>query len=564
MRLRTRLALAFALLAVVPLVLVVPPTIAKVSADFSKALEVRLKSAADTADLVLADLRRSARAAVEDILAGAALEDFARELRAQEHLPQRLAAAERLMHSRGLSVLSLLDEKGLTLSSGHLPARVGDPDPVLFAAAQSGASDAVPALVEVRDESGVHHLPALVVGRAFDYGELRLWVVGGYRLDSPLADQLSRMTGARVEISTDEGPVASAGAAEPPTIETSVALSTAGRLTLKLSRAPVLQARALLLGAFVVLALLGIAVAALLGIVGARLLTRPIEAVTGAARKIAAGAFDLKVPETSSGEAGELIRAFNRMTSELQNRTEQLLAAERVAAWQEVARRLAHEIKNPLTPIKMSLETLVAASARGEPRFKELFGETAPAVLEEVERLCRIVDEFSRFARLPEPQLRPLNLSQLAGQILSLYAEPKNGVQMRSDVSPDVWVLGDGDQLAQVILNLLRNAEEAVAGGGWIELRIKRLGPQAVLEIADSGPGIAREHRARIFEPYFTTKQGGSGLGLAIAQRICQEHGGRLQLSSDPGAGAVFTLSLPATAPVFPAASAGEPRRASS
>jgi len=131
---------------------------------------------------------------------------------------------------------------------------------------------------------------------------------------------------------------------------------------------------------------------------------------------------------------------------------------------------------------------------------------------------------------------------------------------MRSAVSPDVWVLGDGDQLTQVILNLLKNAEEAVAGGGWIELRIKRVGQQALLEIADSGPGIAREHRARIFEPYFTTKQGGSGLGLAIAQRICQEHGGRLQLSSDSGTGAVFTLSLPAAEPTFLAANAGEPR----
>ena len=560
MRLRTRLALAFALLAIVPLALVVPPTIAKVSADFSKQLEDRLKSSADMADLVLTDLRRTARAAVEDISAGVALEDFARELRAQEHSPQRLAAAERLMHSRGLSVLSLLDEKGLTLSSGHLPARVGDPDPALFAAAQSGAADPVAVVVEVRDESGVRHLPALVVARPFDYGELRLWVVGGYRLDSQLADQLSRMTRARVEISTDEGLVAGAGAAEPPTIETSIALSPAGRLTLKISRGPVLQTRALLVRTFVALALLGLALAALLGILVARLVTRPIEAVTGAARKIASGAFDLKVAETSSGEAGELVRAFNRMTSELQNRTEQLLASERVAAWQEVARRLAHEIKNPLTPIKMSLETLLAASARGEPRFQELFGETAPAVLEEVERLCRIVDEFSQFARLPGPQLRPVNLSQLAGQILSLYAEPKNGVQMRSDVSPDVWVLGDGDQLTQVILNLLKNAEEAVAGGGWIELRIKRVGQQVVLEIADSGPGIARGHRARIFEPYFTTKEGGSGLGLAIAQRICQEHGGRLQLSSDPGAGAVFTLSLPAAAPTFLAANAEEPR----
>ncbi len=560
MRLRTRLALAFALLAVVPLALVVPPTIAKVSARFSKELESRLKSSSEMAELVLADLRRTARAAVEDILAGVVLEDFARELRAQEPSPQRLAAAERLMRSRGLSVLSLLDEKGITLSSGHLPARVGDPDPSLFAAAHSSASDAVVALVEVRDESGVRHLPALVAARPFDYGELRLWVVGGYRLDSQLADQLSRMTGARVEISADEVVVASAGAAEPPTIETAIALPPAGRLTLKLSRAPVLQTRAVLGSAFVALALLGLALAALLGILVARLVTRPIEAVTGAARKIASGAFDLKVAETSSGEAGELVRAFNRMTSELQSRTERLLAAERVAAWEEVARRLAHEIKNPLTPIKMSLETLVAASERGDPRFKELFGETAPAVLEEVERLCRIVDEFSQFARLPRPQLRPVNLSQLAGQLLSLYAEPRNGVEMRSDVSPDVWVLGDGDQLTQVLLNLLKNAEEAVAGGGWIELRIKRVGPQVVLEIADSGPGIAREHRARVFEPYFTTKQGGSGLGLAIAQRICQEHGGRLQLSSEPGAGAVFTLSLPAAPPAFRAATAGEPR----
>src|SRR5262249_5014276 len=187
------------------------------------------------------------------------------------------------------------------------------------------------ALVEVRDESGVHHVPALVVGRAFDYGELRLWVVGGYRLDSQLADQLSRMTRARVEISTDERLVASAGEADPPAMETSIALTPAGRLTLKLSRAPVLQARALLLGAFVALALLGIALAALLGILFARLVTRPIEAVTGAARKIASGAFDLRVAETSSGEAGELVRAFNRMTRELQNRTEQLLASERVA-----------------------------------------------------------------------------------------------------------------------------------------------------------------------------------------------------------------------------------------
>jgi nitrogen fixation/metabolism regulation signal transduction histidine kinase len=545
MRLRTRLALAFALLAVVPLALVVPRSIARVSDIHSRDLESRLQSSTGVAEAVLREVGIRSRLAVEEIAGSVALEDFARDLKAEALSNHRLGAAERLMNSRGLSVLSLFDEKGTTLSSGHLPARVGDPDPALFAATQSGAKEAVPVLVELRDEAGLRRVPALVAARSFDYGEIRIWVVGGRTLDSKLAEQLSQETGAQVEISTAEGTAAAAGAAEPPSLESTIELSSVGRVSLKLSRAPVLNTQAVLVRAFAALAALGLALAAVLGFFVARFITRPIDAVTEAARKIAAGAFDLKVPESSSGEVGELVRAFNRMTSELQSRTEQLLASERVAAWQEVARRLAHEIKNPLTPIKMSLETLVAASERHEPRFEKLFAENAAVMLEEVERLRRIVDEFSQFARLPKPQLVSLSLSDLADQVLSLYAVPKDGVEFRSQIARNVWVRADRDQLTQVLLNLLKNAEEALAGAGWIEVRLKSIGDRAVLEVADSGGGIPLEHRARVFEPYFTTKQGGSGLGLAIARRISQEHGGQLEVENPPGAGAIFTLTLP-------------------
>ncbi len=548
MRLRTRLALAFALLAVVPLALVVPPSIVRLRGILFKDLESRLSIAGMVAQTVLRDVGYNSRLAVEEIAGSGALEDFARELRAQGSSSQRLAAAERLMRSRGLSVLSLFDADGRTLSSGHLPARVGDPDPALFAVAQSGAKEATPVLVELRNEAGLRRIPALVTARSFDYGELRIWVVGGRILDSALAEQLSGMTGALVEISSLEGTAASAGAADQPTVKTAVELAPAARVSLKLSRAPVLEFERVLTRIFVLLVALGLGLAALLGFVVARFITRPVEAVTDAARKIAAGAFDLKVPESSSGEVGDLVRAFNRMTAELQSTTDQLIASERIAAWQEVARRLAHEIKNPLTPIKMSLETLLAASERREPRFDELFRESAGAVLEEVERLRRIVDEFSHFARLPKPELAPVSLSELAEQVLSLYATPREGVEIRSEIAQNVWVRADRDQLTQVLLNLLKNAEEALAGTGRISVRVKAADEQAVLEVADTGRGIPAEDRARIFEPYFTTKPGGSGLGLAIARRISQEHGGQLVVESEVGRGAAFTLTLPRAA----------------
>jgi signal transduction histidine kinase len=194
----------------------------------------------------------------------------------------------------------------------------------------------------------------------------------------------------------------------------------------------------------------------------------------------------------------------------------------------------------------MSLETLLAASQRGplDDRFRGLFTESARAVLEEVDRLKRIVDEFSQFARLPRSRLARVDLAEALQPVLALHA-PHDGRRFRVEASPGLTVLADRDLLAQVVVNLVQNAEEARPGAGLVTVRVRRREGAAVVEVEDQGPGIAAEVRDRLFEPYATTRPHGTGLGLAIAQRITHEHGGTLEALDAPGGGALFRLTLP-------------------
>jgi nitrogen fixation/metabolism regulation signal transduction histidine kinase len=258
---------------------------------------------------------------------------------------------------------------------------------------------------------------------------------------------------------------------------------------------------------------------------------------------VARGELETKVEARAPGEVGVLVEAFNRMTSELGRTTRALVKAERVAAWEEVARGLAHELKNPLTPLQMSLETLSSAEATGSPRFLALFRESAPAMREEVERLKRTVDAFARFARLPPYVPVELDLGAWAEQALLLYGSRG---QTEASFEKGLLVQADKDQLAQVLHNLLKNAEEAAGTAApWVAVRVYPEGASAVLEVEDSGPGVPEEERERIFEPHFSRKPGGTGLGLAIAKRIATEHQGRLEVRSATRGGARFRLLLP-------------------
>lgn len=552
MRLRTRLMIALLPLAVVPLAVVLPVAQANLRRTLSRELEGRLEAAHAAAAAALDKRAEEVRRSMDELADSAALEEVARTLHGGAP-PARVAGqATRLMSARGLTVLSLFDAQGTTVSSGHLPARVGDPDPRLFAA--SLWKDPAPswALVERRDASGIREVPALVAARAVDYGRVRVWAVGGAYLDASLARHLAGLTGTRVELLWAGQVQESAGSAAPPVLARVLQLGDGVGVRLAISSAAQREAEAGITRAFLGLAVVGVLLTLLLGFYVARRISRSVEALTAGAQRVAGGDLDAKVTARASGEVGELIGAFNQMTQQLRTQTERLVASERIAAWQDVARRLAHELKNPLTPIKMSLETLLAARELNSPRFGELFGESATVILEEVERLRRTIDEFSRFARLPKPQLEEVTLDALLGQVLALYASPRAGVTVVPQLQPGVTVRADPDQLTQVLLNLIKNADEAMPEGGTIRVRLRTGKGQAVIEVEDTGKGIPPEDRARVLEPYFTQKEGGTGLGLSIASRICQEHGGALEVDGAPGGGALMRVVLPLPESVSP------------
>jgi two-component system, NtrC family, nitrogen regulation sensor histidine kinase NtrY len=221
-----------------------------------------------------------------------------------------------------------------------------------------------------------------------------------------------------------------------------------------------------------------------------------------------------------------------------------------VAAWREMARRLAHELKNPIFPIQLSIETLrrVLDQDDGDPRrFSELFLESSETILDELRSLRKIIDEFSDFARMPRPQLARLDVNAVVSRALDLYRPRADSVAIEAALGGALpQVNGDKDQLGRALGNLISNALDAMPDGGRLAVRTAAAPGVVTVEVEDSGPGLTEDQKTRLFTPYFTTKKGGTGLGLAIVQGIVSDHGGRIQVRSEPGHGTSFTLVLPA------------------
>jgi two-component system nitrogen regulation sensor histidine kinase NtrY len=301
-------------------------------------------------------------------------------------------------------------------------------------------------------------------------------------------------------------------------------------------------------------ALASTGVALVLAVLLARSLGRPIADLAREARKVASGeAQPLSV--RGPREIAELAEAFDKMLEDLEATRRRLAAASRVAAWRDVARRIAHEVKNPLAPIRAAVETLRRLRAREDPQFFEYFEEATRTVLDEVHRLSNMVTEFTRFARLPAPRPQQVDLVELAQQVVRLHeAATRANLRVVVDRKPPL-VRADRDQLVQALTNLVQNALDAVSQkgqGGDVCVAIAAEAMSSVaVTVTDNGPGVAPEIATRLFEPYATTKQQGTGLGLAIAQRIAIEHGGELSQSRPPfGAGASFRLVLPIRGPL--------------
>jgi len=226
----------------------------------------------------------------------------------------------------------------------------------------------------------------------------------------------------------------------------------------------------------------------------------------------------------------------------------ELIKAQKVAAWQEVARRVAHEIKNPLTPIQLSAQRLRKKYFEKSPDFDRIFDEATNVIVTEVGSLKHMVDEFSKFARLPAPQMARQSLNEVVQDVLPLYRSAQKDIEFIVSLDEDLPVLNfDREQVRRVFVNLIENGIQAMnqAGRLWVTTKYDTKRKRAVVTIADEGAGIAPEDQGKLFVPYFTRKKTGTGLGLAIVRRIITDHDGQIQAGNNQPKGAVFTFDLP-------------------
>src|SRR4030095_11689916 len=226
-----------------------------------------------------------------------------------------------------------------------------------------------------------------------------------------------------------------------------------------------------------------------------------------------------------------------------------LIRAQRTAAWREVARRIAHEIKNPLTPIQLSAQRILKKFREGDPEFPKVVDEGVHTIVDEVTMLNSMVEEFSRFARLPAVSPVPSDPVEIVDSALKLYEGIHPGIRLRREVQePLPTVRLDRDQMKSALTNLIDNAIAAMDGTGTVTLRAHLVPQDQVLrfEIEDDGPGIEPENKERLFVPYFSTKKRGTGLGLAIVNRIVSDHNGFIRVEDNLPRGSRFVIDLPA------------------
>lgn len=280
-------------------------------------------------------------------------------------------------------------------------------------------------------------------------------------------------------------------------------------------------------------------------------ISRPIEDLTSAAEDVAAGNWERKVddPGASNDEVARLIASFNQMTGELLRQRDRAVQAERVAAWRELARRLAHELKNPLFPLQITVENLMKARQQNSPEFNDIFSESTTTLLAELNNLKKIVGRFSDFSKMPTPRLQPVSVNQLLQEIgrlftpqLSAAAKPIN--LETKFTNADTTISGDPDLLRRAFENLVLNAIDAMPNGGTLRIATSAKSGIVAADISDSGAGLTEEEAKRLFTPYYTTKQHGTGLGLAIVQSVISDHGASIAVSSVPGKGTAFRMEF--------------------
>lgn len=305
--------------------------------------------------------------------------------------------------------------------------------------------------------------------------------------------------------------------------------------------AEIIERNAFTVGVNAVVLLLVIGV----GLIVVHRLSQPLRVLRDAAHEVGKGKLDVAVPVTTTDEIGELVTSFNDMTERLRKSRSELVRVERELAWKEMAKQVAHEIKNPLTPMRLAVQHLQQAFRDKAPELDSIVRKVTSTIIEQIDTLARIATEFSNFARMPERRFERVDLHALIEETVVLFRSIE-GVEFRvkfSDTNPQV--VADKDELRRVFVNIFRNSIQAMNEGGRITISTEVSGTKCNISISDTGAGIPGELLEKVFHPNFSTKTDGMGIGLAITRKIVEDLDGSIALESSVGVGTTITITLP-------------------
>jgi len=563
--LRTRLILGFSLVAVLPLALALVLLEQRIQQTMRDQAAARLDSAVDVARTGLASdgQRLEARLRVlarDPQLRRLLLVESAGGLELRQYLEDQRFLL-------GLDHLSVSDSTGATVADAAQAPRLGRE--ALAAEALPTARDTSFALVSVRSRAAL----LLVASAVIRYDGTPAGLVrGGSLLDSVYVARLARASGLELVLRNGEGHVVAStlrGGEAPAhrpdedavgqvrlqgtswfTRQTALGggndSTGAAWLVALAPTAPADDAISVLRYSALALGGLSVLLAIVLGVVWSHQVASPVSRLAAVSERLARGEWEEPVELESIRELRTLVDALERMRLDLRTYRENLRSSERQAAYGQMARRVAHEIKNPLTPIALTVAGLKRAHELGHPGFAEALNDTVRTVTEEVARLKTLLQEFGELGHFPAPRRALFDAGELLRDLAALHAHdvdanrlefhrPRAGLRLNAD----------RDQLRRALLNLIQNGLDAIAPAGHVRVTAHAELDHLRLAVSDDGPGLTPEQEEQLFVPGFTTKAHGSGLGLTLVERIVTDHGGTLEVESAPGAGTTFVIRLP-------------------
>lgn len=468
------------------------------------------------------------------------------ELQQSSITPSVVGLAYEIKNASGLDYVEILNEEGIILSSGHWPANYGhshkfkitwnDDKPVFY-----------------REQIANDYFLSVQIKKTIPLGEKVVYLIGGYKLDQKtlMPDYTSQEASAKFNLFPQQGSVSSAQYCREFKDNEGMLIATA---EIDIPKDFVNSIIRSAYKQFTVVALGLIVISICVGFIIAHRITKPLDMLISTASEIGKGNLNQNIQYKGKGEISRLISAFNFMIISLREAQQKLIYTERISAWREAARRIAHEIKNPISPIQVCIKTLIKVKKEKPQVFDELFDQSTQTILEEVSKLHSLADSFSLFAQVPAPSKSATDINQLLRHITQLYGSSVGRDVMKEEYDSSIPHINvDPKLISSAFQNVIKNAVEALpkenpAIAIKTFLHCENHIRWARVIITDNGKGISKEDLDRIFQPYFTNKPKGSGLGLTIAKEIIDQHGGRIQVESEKHKGTSFTIDLPAEA----------------